>query len=215
MKSPHPISVCAQTFTPRSECVANGAHADKGGGFVGKRGGVGARTAEQRRRKGGARANTGWRRTPPPSSGVRGMGSSSLCTSQTGGGNGRGRVQSGGAAATRGGVSAEGTKGGEVSTYLSAPLMQTVGRVPACLFEWGLEAEGGVVVRVKARKRGRRVNRVEAAHSIRVSCCRVNRAEGEGKGQGVTFRAPCANKGATPLLFVRLSCSHVRGAEEG
>ena len=65
MKSPHPISVCTQTFTPRSERVANGAHADKGGGYVGKRGGVGAHTAEQRRRKGGARANTVWRRTPP------------------------------------------------------------------------------------------------------------------------------------------------------
>ena len=90
MKSPHPISVCTQTFTPHSERVANGAHADKGGGYVGKRGGVGARTAEQRRRKGGARANTVWRRTPP-SSGTRGMGSSPLCTSQTGGGNGRGR----------------------------------------------------------------------------------------------------------------------------
>ena len=36
MKYPHPILVCAQTFTPRSECVANGAHTDKGGGFVGK-----------------------------------------------------------------------------------------------------------------------------------------------------------------------------------
>ena len=66
MKSPHPISVCAQTFTPHSECVANGAHADKGGGFVGKQGGVGAHTAEQRRRKGGACANTGWQCTPHP-----------------------------------------------------------------------------------------------------------------------------------------------------
>ena len=79
-------------------------------------------------------------------------------------------------------VSAEGTKGGEVSTYLSTPLMQMVGRVPVCSFKWGLEAEGGVVVRVKARKRGRQVNRVEAVHSIRVSCCRVSRAEGGGKG---------------------------------
>ena len=34
----------------------------------------------------------------------------------------------------RGGVSAEGTKGGEVSMYLSAPLMQTAGRVPASSF---------------------------------------------------------------------------------
>ena len=36
MKFPHPISVCAQTFTPHSEHMANGAHADKGGGYVGK-----------------------------------------------------------------------------------------------------------------------------------------------------------------------------------
>ena len=31
MKYPHPISVYAQTFTPCSGRVANGAHADKGG----------------------------------------------------------------------------------------------------------------------------------------------------------------------------------------
>ena len=74
MKSPHPISVCAQTFTPRSERVANGAHADKGGGYVGKRGGVGARMVEQRRRKGGARANTVWQCTPPPLFGGAGNG---------------------------------------------------------------------------------------------------------------------------------------------
>ena len=36
MKSPHPISVCAQMFTPHSEHMANSAHTDKGGGFVGK-----------------------------------------------------------------------------------------------------------------------------------------------------------------------------------
>ena len=52
-------------FTPCSECVANGAHMDKGRGYVGKRGEVRARMAEQCRRKGGARANTVWRRTPP------------------------------------------------------------------------------------------------------------------------------------------------------
>ena len=84
MKSPHPILVCAQTFTPCSERVVNSAHADKGGGFVGKRGRVGARMEEQRRRKGGARANTVWRRTPP-SSGARGIRIIPLCTSQTGG----------------------------------------------------------------------------------------------------------------------------------
>ena len=138
MKSPHPISVCAQTFTPRSERVANSAHVDKGGGFVGKRGGVGARTEEQRRRKGGARVNTVWRRTPPPLFRRAGNGDYPPVHVAN-----RGRVQSGGGAAMKGGVSAEGTKGGEVSTYLSAPLTQTVGRVPACSFEWGLEAEEG------------------------------------------------------------------------
>ena len=74
MKSPHPISVCAQMFTPCSERMANGAHADRGGGYVGKRGGVGERTAAQCRRKGGARVNIVWWRTPPPSSGAWGMG---------------------------------------------------------------------------------------------------------------------------------------------
>ena len=73
MKSPHPILVCAQTFTPLSERVANGAHADKGRGYVGKRGGVGAHMAAQCRRKGGAYANTVWWCTPP-SSGALGMG---------------------------------------------------------------------------------------------------------------------------------------------
>ena len=133
MKFPHPISVCAQTFTPRSECMVNGAHADKGRGYVGKRGGVRARIAEQCRRKGGCVCEHSLV-AHPPSSGTWGMGSSPLCTSQTGGGNGRGCVQSGGGAAVRGGVSAEGTKGGEVSTYLSAPLMQMAGRVPVCSF---------------------------------------------------------------------------------
>ena len=84
MKSPHPISVCAQTFTPCSERVANGTHMDKGGGYVGKREGVGARTAAQCRRKGGACANTVWRHTPYLFRRV-GNGSSPLCTSQTGG----------------------------------------------------------------------------------------------------------------------------------
>ena len=83
-------------------------------------------------------------------------------------------------------------------------------------FEWGLEAGGGAVVHIKARKRGRRVKSVEAAHSIRASYCCVSWAEGGGKGQGgVHFHAPYANKGATPLRFVHLSCSHMRGAEEG
>ena len=36
---PHHIPVCTQPFTPRSERVANGAHADKGGGYVSKQGG--------------------------------------------------------------------------------------------------------------------------------------------------------------------------------
>ena len=71
---------------------------------------------------------------PPPSSGTQGMGSSPLFTWQTGGRNRRGHVQSRGGTATREGVSAEGTIGGEVSMYLSAPLMQTVGRVPVCSF---------------------------------------------------------------------------------
>ena len=128
-------------------------------------GGTHGRAAQEER---GCTCEHSWA-AHPPSPGARGMGIIPLCTSQTGGRSGRGRVQSGGGAATRGGVSAEGTKGGEVSTYLSAPLMQTVGRVPACSFEWGLEAEGGAVVRVNARKQGRRVNRVEAAHSIHVT----------------------------------------------
>ena len=35
-RPPHHISVCAQLFTPRSERVANGAHMDKGGGYMSK-----------------------------------------------------------------------------------------------------------------------------------------------------------------------------------
>ena len=68
---------------------------------------------------------------------------------------------------------------------------------------------------VKAHKRGRRVNRVEDAHSIRVSCCRVSQAEGEEKGQGGTFLCPLRKQGGhtrtfrSPVLF---SCE---GAEEG
>ena len=54
----------------------------------------------------------------PPSSGMWRMGNSPLCTSETGGRNGRGQVQSRGGMATRGGVSAEGMKGGEVHTFL-------------------------------------------------------------------------------------------------
>ena len=69
---PSPHLSLRTDVTPCSERVANGTHADKGGGFVGKRGGVGARTAEQRRRKGGACANTVWWRTPPPPLQARG-----------------------------------------------------------------------------------------------------------------------------------------------
>ena len=39
MHPPPPIPVCAQLFTPCSECVANAAQVDKGGGYVGKWGG--------------------------------------------------------------------------------------------------------------------------------------------------------------------------------
>ena len=63
---------------PCSECVANAAHADKSGGYVGKPGGGGGGTqgvAVQDRRKGGAHANTVC--SAPPSSGMRGKGSNS------------------------------------------------------------------------------------------------------------------------------------------
>ena len=69
-------------------------------------------------------------------------------------------------------------------------------------FEWGLEAGGGAVVHVKARKQGRQVKRVEAAHSIQVSCCCVSRAEGGGKGQGgYLSMPPTQTRGPRPYVL--------------
>ena len=72
-------------------------------------------------------------------------------------------------------------------------------------FEWGLEADGGAVVRIKARKRGRWVKRVEAAHLIQASCCRMSRAEGGGKGQGgYLSMPPTQTRGPRP--YVSFAC---------
>ena len=74
-----------------------------------------------------------------------------------------GRIQNERDMATRGGVSAEGTMGGEVGTYLLHPQFkrgagsQRVHLRVVPSFEWGLEAKGGAVVHAKACKRGRRV----------------------------------------------------------
>ena len=49
MQSPPPHLGLRTAIYPRSEHVANAAHADKGGGYLDKQGGGGARKAEQRK----------------------------------------------------------------------------------------------------------------------------------------------------------------------
>ena len=115
--------------------------------------GRGVHKGEQRRKKGGAHANTVCGAPPPlpPSSGVWGRGSSPVCM-WPGATTGE-HVQSGGGTPRGGGVSAEGTKGGRGE---DAPNIRTTNAnrarslhvrsrvVYSC--EWGLEAKWGACV---------------------------------------------------------------------